>query len=103
MCSPHSPRDPSFATERGGPFTTDVSVSALPHAARHVSPQMTLRRKGSCYALANEGHDTRAAFKTGLGTARYSILSAIRAECGTVQSSVPRGRAKKIAHLTVVT
>jgi type 1 fimbriae regulatory protein FimB/type 1 fimbriae regulatory protein FimE len=76
-----------FATERGGPFTTDAinrqikSIGARAELAFPVHAHML--RHGCGYALANAGHDTRA-IQDWLGhrsiqhTVRYTELSPTR-------------------------
>jgi type 1 fimbriae regulatory protein FimB/type 1 fimbriae regulatory protein FimE len=53
-----------FATERGGPFTTDAVnrlINRIGDRAGFAFPvHAHMLRHGCGYALANEGHDTRA-------------------------------------------
>ena len=76
-----------FATERGGPFTTDAvnrHLKRIGERAGFAFPvHAHMLRHGCGYALANKGHDTRA-IEDWLGhrsiqhTVRYTELSPTR-------------------------
>ena len=69
-----------FATERGGPFTTDAVNRHLKRIGERAGfPCLVhahMLRHGCGYALANKGHDTRAPSRTGSVTAPSSTLFA---------------------------
>lgn len=76
-----------FATERGGPFTTDAVNRQIKsigkRAALPFSVHVHMLRHGCGYALANAGHDTRAiqdwlGHKSIQHTVRYTELSPTR-------------------------